>query len=198
MTKIQSRSSVYALVQTKARKSPSIGWDRGYRNGDTVENALSEVVLEMVEQGLLTLDQSVSGFSYIVNVNVPAVDHWGVLNVSPEDLTGPLNGSSDRANAALWLWLLTHGTELGSYASDDSWGSEGQIAHLFLCGLDLTTSTAVNDDVWTEWAGTFEDGNRVAGVSGHATCNCKAVSDYLVSAQVESVTDLLRQVLLNG
>lgn len=101
----------------------------------------------------------------------------------------------ERAQRALWAWLLHNGFQPGSYAAEYELGQHGEIAHLLACGLELAYSSVVRDDVWTVWAGTFADDNREAGVSGQGSCACGEIRNFTVHARVESITALLTQVL---
>jgi len=119
-----------------------------------------------------------------------------VLREDPHAIAGALASSSSRSSGdlALWEWLLLNGGVSTYYSgivgmSADAW-------HLLSCGVDISRSLPVRDDTWYTFAGTFADhDDKETGVSAHATCVCGKVKDLKLVAQVESVTELLRQVL---
>ena len=119
-----------------------------------------------------------------------------VLREDPHAIAHALTSSSSCSSGdlALWEWLLLNGGVSTYYSgivgmSADAW-------HLLACGIDLSRSTPVRDDTWYTFAGTFADyDDKETGVSAHATCVCGNVESLVLVAQVESVTELLRQVL---
>jgi hypothetical protein len=160
-----------------------------------------DLVLPLVEVGLVELAGSDSDGEY---VTLTAAGSEALAALVPEDLcwlpVGIEWSPSRRAGAALWLWLVVRGGVRGGYSATGTnrYDDNGEIMHLLACGLDLSCSTAVRDDSWSTFTGTFADDGQARGVGGQATCRCGEVEDLRLLAEVESVTELLRQVLVSG
>lgn len=150
------------------------------------------ILLELATLGLLDLGDTFAGYTSVTlttlgqsKMRTPVADALTPgVKVTPEN----------RAFAALWSWLLIHGWEDGGYDSQEHYGKGCTVLHLIVCGLSKSKSSAVRDDVWTTWGGTFADGDRVTGVSGTATCLCGKVDDVPLRAEVESITGLIIQL----
>lgn len=103
-------------------------------------------------------------------------------------------GDISAGDRAMWAWLLQHGGVVSTYGSIPE-VTDVDFLHLISCGVDFARSSAVRDDSWTTFAGTFADDDRHTGVGARATCLCDEVENLQVVAEIESVTELLIQLI---
>ena len=178
------------LLLAKVAKHPSVHWD--LFQYDTYSVSVEDTLIPLMDADLVSVTYSDGNWAEVVLTDAGKAL---AATAAPEMLTGPLETGAERSKAALWFWLLVHGGQPGQYDSD-AYGRDGEVVHLLTCGLDLAASSAVRDDSWTVFAGTFVDGDLpITGVTGRATCRCGAVKGYSVGHEVESVTALVQAVL---
>lgn len=190
----QDPSLGQSLLLKKIQEHALLSWQNPDRWGRRPAESFSvdDAVLPLDEAGLVTIGGTSFGATHIT---VTTAGRELAETATPETLCGPLADSEQRAEAALWLWLLLNGGINGEYGSVSHYGEEGEIAHLMLCGLDMKKSSQVRDDTWGVWQGTFADDRRETGVSGYAYCRCDVVEGLTVVHKVESVTALIRAAI---
>lgn len=156
------------------------------------DEAIPRVLAALAERGLVK--QETQYGTEVYTVTSTGMQHLGLIDTRTlrEGIgTGNAPSPGDRS---LMVWLLEHGgvpTYYGGSTLPDS-----AVWHVAACGLDWDRSSSPEHDTWETFGGTFaESDHQHQGLTASVSCQCGRVERLSVKADVETLVDLIKDLI---